>query len=211
MVGYVRSCYDDPENCDVRRFYIDPDNAADPWVYVTADAVRQLGLVPEQKVLYRAHRRPRYGWDCVQIATDLSGLSNCISPSDWQSGRVNRVEKAYYFVSADAGPMVMCLPSASSDGYEHPYVNQNVMFRAGPSEKASENYQQALYIRAMNISDMRNPPALDEPFTYYSSSVFYDLAPPSAAESKVVVVDAPITAPLDEPTASRTNKMPKSL
>ena len=210
MLGCVRSCYDDPDNCNVRRCYIDPDNADDPWVYVPDEAVTHLELVTEQTVLYRATWSPRYGWDCVHIDTDLSKLSRCISPSDWQSGRVNRVDKAYYFVSADAGPMVMCLPSASSDGYEHPYVNQNVMFRSGPSEKASENYQQALYIRAMNISDMRNPPALDEPITYYSSSVLYDLAPPSADESKVVVVDAPITAPLDEPKASRTNKMPKS-
>ena len=124
--------------------YVKPDNVTDMWVWIHPEMVSYLSLEHGCDVFYLP-KKNEGRWEAVEIDTDLS---KCVlSPSLWQNGKVVRVFPGHWFIQPDLGPPnVMCMPSATDPGYK-PYVGQEVEFRAGPSEKKTSQYLQAIHLR----------------------------------------------------------------
>ena len=124
--------------------YVKPNNEDDPWVWLPPAAVKHLSLEHGDDVLYRAVKC-KGCWEADKIFNNLSKMER--KSGLWQHGKIDAMFHGHVFIQPDLGPPnVMCMPSATDTGYK-PYVGQEVEFRAGPSEKKTSKYLQAIHLR----------------------------------------------------------------
>ena len=124
--------------------YVKPNNEDDPWVWLPPAAVKHLSLEHGDDVLYRAVKC-KGCWEADKIFNNLSKMER--KSGLWQHGKIDAMFHGHVFIQPDLGPPnVMCMPSATEPGYK-PYVGQEVEFRAGPSEKKTSQYLQAIHLR----------------------------------------------------------------
>ena len=132
--------------------YIMPNYDGDPWVWLSPRSANRWPLRYGDTILYQPVKRGRR-WVTAHVDWTPEHLWGC-DPSQWYQGKVQKVLDNCAFIEPILanneryrGHNVMCLPSAYPKGSGRPYVNQNVEFRAGPSEKHDEKYLQAIQVK----------------------------------------------------------------
>ena len=132
--------------------YINPDNEDDAKSWVPMADVQSLSLQHGDEVLYKPQQRGDE-WEATKITKDLSRMT--CDPSRWYCGTIQGVEKHFFFIKPDMLEFrnVMCLPSVSDIVYG-PFEHQRVVFRAGPSEKVTSKYLQAIRVTVQDMVDV---------------------------------------------------------
>ena len=134
--------------------YINPDNEDDAKSWVAMADVQWHFLQHGDAVLYKPQQRGN-DWEATKITKDLSRLT--CDPSRWYYGTIEGVKPHFFFIKPDMLEFkkVMCLPSVSDIVYG-PFEDQRVVFRAGPSQKVTSKYLQAIRVTVQDMVDVES-------------------------------------------------------